>query len=418
MPVTTPRLGLPKSQPADNARDYATGSVSGGGLWRALEILDNAILEGSVNDLDDVTLTSPNIGADQWTDANHTHASAATAGSTLGPGTTLSTPTLQTPAVSGVMTFGGDATLSRTGAGALRADTHLGVGVNPAAWHLNRRGLQVADTVALNGNVAGLGARLADNTFLNTSAQQTAIATGPAVMVDLNAITTGGLAVSTAPSVAAGAAQTFTTRMALAPTGTLTLTPDAGVSSLDARARVDIQNPAGTESLRIFTGGAQKVGIGATGTLTLTPDAGQALVIPPWDFWASATLFAFRQSAANKLVFDGSSQQALFGMHPLPAVSNATTSVSRASPGGGLRHHRHHPTVLARRQGGHHPARPGAGDAGRAGDGGGHLRLRGPHPDGRTTTTSRTTRSRRRRCCSSASPRRPWRRRRATNTGS
>lgn len=125
MTVNTPRLGLPKGQGADNARDYLKGAISGGGLWRALEILDNAILEGSVNELDDVTLTSPNIGADQWTDANHSHASAATAGSTLGPGTTLSAPTLQTPAVSGVMTFGGDATLQRSAAGTLLATGHL-----------------------------------------------------------------------------------------------------------------------------------------------------------------------------------------------------------------------------------------------------------------------------------------------------
>ena len=86
LPTNTPRLGLPKGQGADNARDYLKGAISGGGLWKALEILDNAILEGSVNDLDDVTLTSPNIGADQWTDAQHTHASAGHRGQHAGAG--------------------------------------------------------------------------------------------------------------------------------------------------------------------------------------------------------------------------------------------------------------------------------------------------------------------------------------------
>jgi endosialidase-like protein len=191
--------------------------------------------------LNDVTLTSPNIGADQWGDAQHTHASAATAGSTLGPGTTLGTPTLQTPAVSGTMTFGGDATLARTGAGALRVDTHLGVGSNPAAW--------VAGVGAVEAGGAGGGAwygypgftALGVNTFYDGAFK--ARAAGPASL----AILDGGLRLDTAPSVAAGAAQTFTTRMALAQTGTLTLTPNAGVAGL-------VANVAGGGQLMVADG--------------------------------------------------------------------------------------------------------------------------------------------------------------------
>ena len=229
MPTNTPRLGLPKGLGPDNASGYLKGSISGGGLWRALEILDDAVLQSSVNSFDDVTLTSPNIGADQWTDANHTHASAATAGSTLGPGTTLSTPTLQTPAVSGVMTFGGDATLTRTGPGALRADTHLGVGVTPAGWAATWPALQVAQGGAVWGSTGSADTILSNNVRFDGTDRR-ALVTGPGGEVTLSA--DGWFKVRSLPSVAAGAVQTFTERLQLAPTGTLTLTPDAGQAGL------------------------------------------------------------------------------------------------------------------------------------------------------------------------------------------
>ena len=136
MPTNTPTLGFPKPLGPDNARDYLKGAIAGGGLHQALTILDNAILSTSSITLDNVTLNDPTIGPSAWTNANHTHASAATAGSTLGPGTTLSTPSLTTPAVSGVMTFGGDATLQRVGAGALRvggAGASVGLGMTDPA---------------------------------------------------------------------------------------------------------------------------------------------------------------------------------------------------------------------------------------------------------------------------------------------
>lgn len=243
MPQNTPRLGLPMGLGPDNASAYLKGTIAGGGLWHALQVLDDAVLQGSVNTLNDVTLTSPNIGAAEWTDAQHTHASAATAGSTLGPGTTLSTPTLQTPAVSGVMTFGGDATLQRTSAGALRVATNLGVGVAPAAWHSARNALQVGGAGAHYGNVGGAGSRLSDNTYLDAAPVSRALVTGTAVLLDLNNAVAGGLAVQNAPSVAAGATQTFTTRLSLAATGTLTLTPDAGQQALSVPSGAALASP-------------------------------------------------------------------------------------------------------------------------------------------------------------------------------
>ena len=225
---------MPKGLGPDNASGYLKGSIAGGGLWRALEILDDAVLQSSVNSFDNVTLTCPNIGANEWTDANHTHASAATAGSTLGPGTTLSTPTLQTPAVSGVMTFGGDATLSRTGPGALRADTHLGVGVNPAAWLTGQRALQVGaygSVVDGTGTVTDDAVSVNHNGVLTASGWQ-ALAAGGGSSLQIGA--QGNLRFYVAPPVAAGAALAFVQKMQVAPTGTLTLTPDAGTNALQA----------------------------------------------------------------------------------------------------------------------------------------------------------------------------------------
>src|SRR4029450_4242930 len=55
-----------------------------------------------------------------------------------------------------------DATLQRTGAGGRRGGTDLGVGVNPAAWHSSRNGLQLGQRGAIAG-VVGSGLFLMDN---------------------------------------------------------------------------------------------------------------------------------------------------------------------------------------------------------------------------------------------------------------
>jgi hypothetical protein len=126
-----------------------------------------------------------------------------------------------------------DATLARTGAGALRADTNLGVGVNPAGWGSGFRGLQVGPTGALWASTGGANTQLSDNTYHNGTSQ-VALAAQPAVKA---ALASGGLEVATAPAVGAGAAQTFTPRLSLANTGTLTLLPAAGQSPLVGSGR-------------------------------------------------------------------------------------------------------------------------------------------------------------------------------------
>ena len=79
-------------------------------------MLDNAILSTASITLDNATLTDPTIAGLDERPAHPRDCRAARA-ATLGPGTTLSTPSLTTPAVSGVMTFGGDATLRGRGRG-------------------------------------------------------------------------------------------------------------------------------------------------------------------------------------------------------------------------------------------------------------------------------------------------------------
>jgi hypothetical protein len=136
-----------------------------------------------------------------------------------------------------------DATLQRPGAGALRADAHLGVGVAPAAWHSARNALQLGGAAVHTGNVGGVGSRFGDNTYVDAAAASRALLTGPAVAFDLNNAVPGGFVVYTAPSVSAGAAQTLTARAQIAPTGTLSLSPDAGQQALSVPSGAALGSP-------------------------------------------------------------------------------------------------------------------------------------------------------------------------------
>lgn len=122
-----------------------------------------------------------------------------------------------------------DATLARTASGRLRADTYLGVGVTPAVpWAATYRALQVGAGAQLWAPATGAAHYLSSNTVFDGSAR-TALVTGAGTEL---AAESGQLLLKTAPSVAAGLPQTFTTRALVATTGTVTLTPDAGVYSL------------------------------------------------------------------------------------------------------------------------------------------------------------------------------------------
>jgi hypothetical protein len=188
-----------------------------------------------------------------------------------------------------------DATLTRTGAGALRVDTHLGVGVNPAAWGSAHRAFQVgAGGSLLSDATAPAATFLANNSYFDGTNFR-------ALFADFGAqlkMGATGFGFATAPSVAAGAAQTFTTRMTISPGGTTSLTTDAGGGEVG----LVINRPDGLTYLPNYMafkrGGANKwwfglwnddsyaiyradqgtapLKIAPTGTLTLTPDAGQA----------------------------------------------------------------------------------------------------------------------------------------------
>ena len=131
-----------------------------------------------------------------------------------------------------------DATLSRTGAGALRADTHLGVGVDPAAWAGGVSPTLQVGTGALMG--PGSALYIGQNTYYDTAWR--AITTGYGTRIDIGG---GVLAVHNAPSVAGGVAQAFTQRVSVSPTGTVTVNPDAGAAHLAGGATLDLVATAG-----------------------------------------------------------------------------------------------------------------------------------------------------------------------------
>lgn len=73
MPTNTLKLGLPKADLTDNARDYSTGAISGGGLHTALDTLDAAILDTLVNAKGDLIVgTAADAVARQAVGANGT----------------------------------------------------------------------------------------------------------------------------------------------------------------------------------------------------------------------------------------------------------------------------------------------------------------------------------------------------------
>jgi len=124
--------------------------------------------------------------------------------------------------------LGGDVDLTRTGVGALRLDTNLGVGVAPPAWGSGYRAINLGERGALRAVASGSDIGLIDNSF-NNGTDNRAIAAGAASLLSMGA---GNLFFYNAPSVGAGAIQAYTQRLHVSPTGTLTLTPDAGVPTM------------------------------------------------------------------------------------------------------------------------------------------------------------------------------------------
>ena len=250
----TPKLGLKMPQYVD-AADILV-------LNDNMVTLDNAITADVAATLTNKTLTAPIINnptINGWTNAQHTHLDAASAGpldgaaivtGTKGTGLLLresgaSGVVLTDPVVRDALYFGEqgtalppDVTLSRTGAGALRVDTNLGVGVNPEAMLAGYPTVRIGRDGGFYAGSSNAQVILAQNGIFNGAGSAVAVFAGAASRVQLNA---GSLNLDTAPSVAAGATQTWTTRAQIAPTGTLTLTPDANQPAINAVESVRVQ---------------------------------------------------------------------------------------------------------------------------------------------------------------------------------
>jgi Domain of unknown function (DUF4082) len=166
-----------------------------------------------------------------------------------------------------------DATLSRTGAGALRVDTNLGVGVAPGAWGSGHRALQVGFGGALWSNSTGSpDTFLTANLYFDGSAFRT-LSANPSGRLWLDS--QGKLTYANVATAAAGAAVTPTERLNVGATGTLTLTPDGGTNPLTLLW--------GPNQLIVATGTANASNSRLYTPYNLELNAAGGYVIPPTD---------------------------------------------------------------------------------------------------------------------------------------
>lgn len=236
MTVALGVMQLPVTQDADRVRDYLNGTIAGGGLWTALTRSSNHDHTGGVNGtplsiaaIPDGSITTAKLDPAVLLPYALVDGSKPFTGQVALNGDAIVRNTLYFGAKpAGVA----DATLARTGAGALRVDTNLGVGVTPAAWGATLRALQTGGVGAVwsGSDVSGAGAAyLSVNTYHDGTNFRGIGTSGGASTL---ALQQGGLAYANAPAVAAGATQTFAQRLVVGATGTLTLSPDAGQDGL------------------------------------------------------------------------------------------------------------------------------------------------------------------------------------------
>jgi hypothetical protein len=143
-------------------------------------------------------------------------------------GTALAPDVTLTRTAPDTLQFGADVVLKRTGAGALRVDTHLGVGATPAAWGATARAAQVGAGGALIGDTAALSLTLTGNAYVDAGGWK-ALGAGPASQVALNA---GQVVLYTAATAAAGGALTPVERLRVATDGSVQLAPNTGAPAL------------------------------------------------------------------------------------------------------------------------------------------------------------------------------------------
>lgn len=94
-------------------------------------------------------------------------------------------------------------------AGGVNTTSHVGVGVTPSAWASGFRAIQVGQTGALFSDTASTNTLLSSNQYWDGTNNRAIVTQAASYLTLYN----GAFTVATAPSVSAGATQTFTTRM-------------------------------------------------------------------------------------------------------------------------------------------------------------------------------------------------------------
>jgi hypothetical protein len=252
MTVALGVMQVPAPQDGDSIRRYETGTLPDGGLWTALTRVSNHDHTGglngapiSVSSIPDGSITTAKLDPSVLAPYALVDGSKAFTGQVAMNADAI----VRDHLYFGAKPAGAaDVTLQRTGAGALRVDTNLGVGVNPAATPAGNPSVRLGTGFAMLGDGA-LAAYLTSNSYFATATGWTALTTGAGVRLTMNG---GGADLSTAPSAAAGAAQTFTTRAQIAQTGTLTLSPDAGQAAVNVQNATPVvfYDGAGASSIR------------------------------------------------------------------------------------------------------------------------------------------------------------------------
>jgi hypothetical protein len=184
-----------------------------------------------------------------------------------------------------------DTTIRRTAAGALRMDTHLGVGAAlPSNVSPNYPRVQAGIGAFLSGHPTLPQASLSSNSYVATGDVNRSITNAPGISLSLGQ--DGWVRLYNAPAVAPGTDQVMTPRLYLGPLGEFQLNPVAGETALHAAAlftnqywlgvnRTDgiLHHFAGTSgahrwSFGPFGAGTTKMDLSANGTLNMMPDEG------------------------------------------------------------------------------------------------------------------------------------------------
>lgn len=148
----------------------------------------------------------------------------------------------------------------------------IGVGMTPSAWHPDWRAVQLASNGAVAGNTANGGVYLRDNSYVDAASASRAIVAAAGGAFNMQG---GAITYYTAPSVAAGATQTFTARLSITTEGVLSIMSAAGSNYLNCDTSV----------LFLQRGAGSAGRVGAVGDLELY--AGSQAVVPQADSYFS-----------------------------------------------------------------------------------------------------------------------------------